>query len=349
MMGRRLPRATRAVGAVFGLAVAAIPATADAQADFFKGKTVTVAHTGGAGGGFAIYSRFLIKHLPKHIPGQPTMVLQFMPGAGGINGMNYLYSVAPKDGTFLLMPTPGVEVAPFLYPDRVKYDTTRIEWIGNVTQTQSYVTVWHTTGVRKWEDARNKEIVMGATGKGSETYVTPVLMNALLGTRFKVITGYKGIQSVDNAMEKGELFGRAGGWTGGRNKHFFESGRAKILVQVGAAKVATAWKGGHDISDVPLLIDLGKNEEERQILSLQSRVLSRPLAGPPGLSAERLKVLRGAFDRMIADPAFVGELKARNLEVIRPMNGPDTAAYVRSIATLPDKVKERYRKAVLGR
>ncbi len=348
MMGRNFRVAMRTVGLLLGPLAATIPASADTAADLFRGKTMTIAHTGGAGGGFAIYSRFVIKHLPKHIPGQPTMVLQFMPGAGGINGMNYLYSVAPKDGTFLLMPTPGVEVAPFLYPDRVKYDMTKIEWIGNVTQTQSYVTVWHTTGVGKWEDARKTEVVMGATGKGSETYVTPVLMNALLGTRFKVITGYKGIQAVDNAMEKGELFGRAGGWTGGRNKHFFESGRAKILVQVGAARVATAWEGGHDISDVPLLIDLGKNEEERQILSLQSRVLSRPLAGPPGLSAERLAVLRAAFDKMIADPAFIADLQTRNLEIIRPMNGPDTAAFVRSIASLPDRVKQRYRQAVLG-
>lgn len=346
LKGRFQGRHTVAVGTVLCLAMP-LAAQADPVADFYRGKTVTVAHTGGTGGTFAVYSRFLVKHLPDYIPGKPTMVLQFMPGGGGINGMNYLQNAAPRDGTFLVMPSPGVELAPFLYPDRVKFRPTELNWIGNLTHAQSFVTFWHTAPVQTWEEAKQTEVIIGATGKGSETYLTPMLMNALLGTKFRIIAGYPGITEVTAAMEQGEVHGRGGGWTGGRGSHFFEPpARARIVVQVGAVKLSQPWRGGHDISDVPLLRDLADNEEDRQILNLQSRVLARGLVAPPDVPEERVAALRDAFDRMINDPKFLDDLAGRNLDLVEPMNGPETEAYVRSIEELPERVKTRYRDLI---
>ncbi len=315
--------------------------------DFFSGKTIAVAHTGGVAGTFAVYSRLLVSHMPKHLPGKPAMILQFMPGGGGITGANYLYNAAPQDGTFLLMPTPGIELTPFLYEKSVQYDLNKLAWIGNMTQAQSFVSVWHTTPVNRLDDARKHELVMGATGRGSEEFISLHLMNEVLGTRFRIITGYKGISDVDQAMETGEVQGRGGGWTGGRGKHLFESpSKVRIIMQIGANRIKEPWPGGPDISDVPLLTELATNEEDRLLLSLQSRVLSRALVGPPQLSAERVAMLRRAFDRMMADPEFQAEAKKLNLEFISAMDGGETAAYVRKVISLPESIKARYRKLV---
>ena len=313
----------------------------------FSGKTISIVHTGGVAGTFAVYSRLVISHMPRHIPGKPTMILQFMPGGGGITGANYLYNAAPKDGTWLLMPTPGLELTPFLYKDAVKYDLMKMAWLGNMTQAQSFVSVWHDTPVMKWEDARQHELLMGATGRGSQEFISLHQMNAVLGTKFKIITGYKGISDVDQAMEKGEVQGRSGGWTGGRGKHLFVSpSRVRIVVQIGAKRIKEPFPGGPDIADVPLLTELATNDADRQLLSLQSRVLSRALVGPPQMPTENAKILAEAFDKMMVDPQFQAEAGKLNLEFVNPMNAAETTAYVKWITELPDSIKDRYRKLI---
>jgi len=333
---------------VLALAALSIAPLHGARAnDYFAGKTISIVHTGGVAGTFAVYSRLVAAHMPKHIPGKPAMILQFMPGGGGITGANYLYNAAPKDGTWLLMPTPGLELTPFLYKDSVKYDLAKMNWLGNMTQAQSFVSVWHNTPVVKWEDARQHELLMGATGRGSQEFISLHQMNAVLGTKFKIITGYKGISDVDQAMERGEVQGRSGGWTGGRGKHLFvPPSRVRIILQIGAKRISEPFPGGPDISNVPLLTELASNDADRQLLSLQSRVLSRAIVGPPQMPPAHVKILSEAFDRMMLDPEFQAEAQKLNLEFINPMNAAETTAYIKWITDLPDAIKDRYRKLV---
>lgn len=331
------------------LAVFAPPAVAQTVADFYRGKQVTIAHTGGSGGGFAIYSRVLASYLEKYIPGNPKVVVTFKPGGGGMVGMNYFVKAAPKDGSYIMMPIAGVEAQPFLFPKRAKFDPTKVHWLGNMTQLQSYISVWHTSPIKKWEDARARETIFGATGKGSETYLSPVLMNNILGTKFKVITGYKGIMKATLAMEKQEVEGRGGGWTATMRPDWFKGDRkVRVLVQIGETALDEAWPGV-STKGVPLLKDLAKTEEERQLFGLLSRVLARPAALPPGTPMERVAALRKAFAQAMADPGLRLDLQKRKLRLINPMTWQETTAFINKVANLPEKVKTRFREAITGK
>lgn len=336
-----------AISAVLAAGAFALPAAADPVADFYRGKQIAFTHTGGSAGTFAIYSRILAEHIGKYIPGNPKIIVQFKSGGGGIVGMNYLYNAAPRDGTYFTMPIAGVESQPFLFPGKVKFDLSKVQWIGNMTQLQSFVAVWHTAPVKSWEDFKKREVAFGATGKGSETFLTPTLMNKLLGTKIKVITGYKGIMKVTLAMERGEVSGRGGGWTATMRPQWHDAPKkVRLLAQVGDRKLKRAWDGGPDVSNAPLLKDLAKNDQDRQLLGLLSRVLARPLVAPPGVPAERIAAMRAAFDKAMSDPALLADIRKRKMSLIDPMNWKQVTSYVDKIAALPASVKNRYRAAI---
>ncbi len=323
-------------------------AYADPVADFYKGKQISIVHTGGPAGGFALYTRILAKHIVKHIPGNPTTIIQFKQGGGGMVGMNYLSVAAPKDGSYFLMPLPGVEAQPFLYPKKVKFKLTDIHWMGNILKMQSFVTVSAKSGVNSWQDATKKVVRLGASGKGSETYIMPMLMNAVLGTKFQVITGYKGIMGATNAMEKGELDGRAGGWTSNMRPHWFKEKPMpiRLIVQSGAIKEPELYPGQATPPDVPLLTDLATNEDDKRLFGLVTRILARALAGPPGMPKARVDAIRNAFDLTLKDPAYLEEMNARQLAITGPMSGVEVEKYINYIASTPKKVVDRYIAAV---
>ena len=323
-------------------------AHADAVADFYKGKQLSFTHTGGPAGGFALYTRILAKHIVKHIPGNPTAVIQFKQGGGGMVGMNYLYNAAPKDGTYFLMPLPGVEAQPFLYPKKVKFKLTDIHWMGNILKMQSYITVSTKAGINSWEDAKKKVVRLSASGKGSETYIMPMLMNAVLGTKFKVITGYKGIMGATNAMEKGESDGRAGGWTSNMRPQWFKENPmpVKLIVQSGAEKEAMLYPGQAAPAGIPLLTDLATNEDDKRLLGLVTRILARAVAGAPGMPKARVAAMRKAFDMTLKDPAYLEEMKTRKLAISGPMTGAQVEEYISYVASTPKKVVDRYIAAV---
>lgn len=341
---RYLPAAA-VVGAV---ALTAPVANAGPVADFYKGKQLSFTHTGGPAGGFALYTRILARHIVKHIPGNPTAIIQFKRGGGGMVGMNYLYNAAPKDGTYFLMPLPGVEAQPFLYPKKVKFDIRKINWIGNILKMQSFISIASGHKVKSWKDARNTIVRLGASGKGSETYIMPMLMNAVLGTKFKVITGYKGIMASTNAWERGELDGRAGGWTANMRPHWFtqKPSPVRLLVQSGDTKVAELYPGEAVPPGVPLLKDLATNEDDRRLLGLVARTLARAVAGPPGMPKARVDAMRSAFDATLADPAYLAEMKKRRLAIINPQTGAKIEKYIEYIAATPKKIVDRYIAAV---
>ena len=342
----------RSKSIIFGAAALTLavqaPALADDVADFYKGKQVSLTHTGGPAGGFALYTRILSKHMTKHIPGNPNGVIQFKQGGGGMVGMNYMYNAAPKDGTYLLMPLPGVEAQPFLHPKKVKFNPSKTNWIGNVTQMQSFISIRTDHTVKTWQDAKKHVVRLGASGKGSETYIMPMLMNAVLGTKFQVITGYKGIMGATAAMEKGEMDGRAGGWTANMRPHWFTSMpyKTQLLVQSGAHPVKQLYPGQPLEVKVPLLKDLVTNDDDRRLLALVTRVLARAVAAPPGVPKARIDALRVAFDKTLKDAAYLEEMRKRRLAIENPMNGAEVASYISDIASTPQRIIDRYVAAV---
>jgi len=247
-----------------------------------------------------------------------------------------------------LMPLPGVEAQPFLHPKKVKFDPTKVNWIGNVTQMQSFISIRPDLKVKTWQDAKKHVVRLGASGKGSETYIMPMLMNAVLGTKFQVITGYKGIMGATIAMEKGELDGRAGGWTANMRPHWFTSMPYKtvLLVQSGAHPVKQLYPGQPLQVEVPLLKDLARNDDDRKLLALVTRVLARAVAAPPGVPKARIAALRAAFDKTLKDPAYLAEMEKRHLAIENPMSGQEVASYINDIASTPKRIVDRYIAAV---
>ena len=291
------------------MAVAA-PALADPVADFYKGRTVTILVPSGSGGLNALYARTVGDRLGKHIPGQPNIIYQYMPGGGGVKGTNYCFNVAPKDGSFICEPLNPLGLAQLLRPKGIKYDAAKFNYIGNASMQNGSFAVWHTVPVKKLMDARKTEVIFAGTGKGSESFYDPAIVNNLFGTKFKVVMGFKGGGALDLSLERGETFGRAGpllSWSV-RKPHWLKEGKIRILAQVGVKRMP-----GYE--NVPLLSDFAKTDEQRQIISLISSraAIGRPFVVPPGTPADRVAALRKAFVATMKDPAFQADAKKRKI------------------------------------
>jgi tripartite-type tricarboxylate transporter receptor subunit TctC len=329
--------------AVAGLAVAVSATGTPAQAEgFYEGKNLRVIHGGGARGSYAIYTRIFAQHFAKHLPGKPTPVAEFMSGAGGLKADNYAYNAAPKDGTVLLMPTPGIATANILFDkSKARFDARKFNWIGHITRLQSAIGVWKDGPATTIEQARKVQITLGSTGKSSELTLVPQLMNSLIGTKFKIITGYKGIGAVSMAMETGELHGRGGGMTAWHmlKKDWFQpKERIVFLAQLGLSR--HPW-----IPNVPLVQEFASNDSDRQVIELAAHgtILSRAVAAPPGVEAARVKELRDAFLATMKDPEYLGIMKKRNLLMIEPMTWQEVDAFLAKTMATPEPIKKRFR------
>ena len=331
-----------AVAAVLWLACAG-QARAQGEAPFLAGKTVSMVIPAGPGGVYGLYGLAVAPYLRKHLPGQPQVVMQYMPGGGGIVAGNYIANVAPTDGTVLAMPHDSLVIFQVLQPEQVRYDARRWQWLGTIGGLSSTLSIWHTAPARTVEDARQQRLVIGATGRGSYMYMAPRLMNELMGTRFELVTGYKGIADIDIAMERGEVQGRGGNWLGWKSAKadWLRDGKIVHLVQIGHAKAA-------DLPGVPLLTDLGRTDTERQMYRFVSSVglIGRSLALPPATPPERVAVWRRALAAALADAEFIAEARARNID-IEPIAGPDIERAIGEILATPADVVGRLR-AILG-
>jgi tripartite-type tricarboxylate transporter receptor subunit TctC len=301
---------------VVALAMAALPSVAAAQAKsdgaFPAGTAIRLIVGGGAGGPHDLYSRTLAKHMRRHIAGNPNIIVQYQPGAGGALAANHLYNVAARDGTVFGLLLQGVTSAQLLGGTGIKYDVTRMNWIGGLDETNSTLTLWHTAPASTVEQAKKVEIVLGSTGKASETYIHPALMNVYLGTRFKMVVGFRGFAPMDVAMESGELHGHTGTWNAWKTvkADWVRDKKIKHLVQIGL-------KRDPDLPDVPLLIDFAATDEQRTIFRFASAsgVFGRSYLTPPGVPAARLATLRQAFEKTTRDPAFLAEAKALRMDL----------------------------------
>lgn len=340
---RRQANTTMAASAALAAAVLA-PSFAAAQTHFYQGKTIELIVSTGVGGGLDANARVVARHLANHIPGQPTIVTKNMPGAGHIRAANYVFTQAPKDGTTIGTFIPIFVMAQVLERSRsIQFNPAQFNWLASTSSSNSTVYVWHTSGIKSVEDATKRQVLMGGTGAGSYTIIYPTLMNSLLGTKFKLVTGYQSAAEVGLALERGEIEGRAGNNFNSlkaENGEWLRTGKINLIAQVGLARDA-------EFSQVPLLTDFARSEDDRRILRLFSTdvVIGRPFVTSPGVPAERVAILRHAFDAMMKDPAYIEESKKASLDVM-PTDGPTIQKIVGELVSTPDEIVAKAKLAM---
>jgi tripartite-type tricarboxylate transporter receptor subunit TctC len=322
----------------------AVPAMAE---DFYAGKTISISTHTGPGGGYDTYLRLLARHFPRHIPGRPSIVVINMPGAGGLLAFNQAGRVAPRDGTYLTLVSQGLLVHEATGQAGMLVSLRDFSWIGNLSQSNVVTVTWHATGITAIEDAKLRDVTVGSTGAGSISVQIPNLLNALLGTRFRIIYGYKGGAEMNLAMARGELHGRgANTWASYKASSPAEvrGGRFNVLMQIGLRK-------DPDLMHAPLLNDLMAGnpvyEPIARFMSL-SLTVTRPLAAPPGVPEERVRLLRRAFDETMKDAAFLADAEKVGSE-IDPMGGEEVQHAVMQIMATPKDVVDRTQAIIAGR
>lgn len=296
---------------VAAAALLGAPFTVTAES-FYKGKTINLYVAAGAGGSYGPYAQLTAEHLPRHLPGNPTVVVQYLPGAGGAKAANYLYNVAPKDGTAIGILLKYIVVNKVLDRKGLRYDPAKFNWLVSAGPINSVLHIWGESPATTLEGARKTELVVGSTGKSSETFITPTLMNAMLGTRFKIVTGYKGMPSLATAMVRGEINGRASSWDGVKSSKpdWVRDKRIALVAQSGLEK-------NEDLQDVPRLVDLARNDADRQLFEFfgSGSTLGRIYVAPPGVPQDRVKILSDGLTALFRDPAFLKDAEKRKLVV----------------------------------
>lgn len=335
-----------AVAAAITVAVSD-PGRADSAAAFYEGKTVSVIVGTSPGGGYDGYSRLLARHIGRHIPGNPNVVVKNMPGAGGLVAANHLYTAAPKDGTVFGTFPRGITMTPLMdHDDAVEFEAPLFNWIGSLNKAVSVCVTWHESAVKKWEDLRGSQLVLGAAG-GPRTgdYMFPAVLNKMLDAKLKVISGYPGSSELVLAIERGEVDGRCGwSWSSlkSRKADWVRDGKVNVLLQLALEKHP-------DLPNVPLVMDLAETDEQRGVLKLifARQSMGRPFAAPPGVPEDRVRALRAAFEAAVKDPAFLADAKKSRLE-INTMPGEAVNALLRSVYATPEEFVVKAREAVKG-
>lgn len=325
-------------GIVTGLT--ATDATAQSVKKFYTDRKISFLVGFGAGGGYDAYARTISRHMGKHIPGNPTLVVQNMPGAGSLKLANHLYNVAPKDGSVIGSFASGIPTAPLLNPNKAKFNAANFTWLGSANKEIYIAVVWHKSPVQTLDALKRKTLIVGATGPGAATDDFPTLVNAILGLKFKLVKGYKGTKRIYLAMERGEVHGVAGTtWTSvsSRLPTWVRDKKIKVIVQYSKEKHPA-------LPHVPSIFDLVKTEKDRKALNLlfARQAYGRPYVAPPGLPKDRAQALQRGFMATMKDPAFLADAKKRRLE-INPLPGAAVAKLVSEVYKTPKAIVDRVR------
>lgn len=311
-----------------------------ARAMNFSGKTVTVIVSFATGGGYDAYGRLFAAHLSRHLPGRPTVIVQNMPGAGGLLGTNYLFNVAPRDGTTVGLVPQTVVIAQVLGGATVRFDAQKFYWIGRINSNVEVEQTWHASGIKTIDDAKSKPVVVAGTGPASSSVVFPHLLNDAIGTRFKVVPGYSGDAMAALAMERGEVQGMVRPWsvTKTTRPEWLRDHKINLIVQY-------AGKRQQELKNVPAVVDLAENEGQREIFALfaSGSDIGRSIVAPPDLPIDVVQSLRSAFDETIRDPAFVEDLRKNALD-FDPLDGSGLQTIVQRAAANPHTVIDRARQ-----
>lgn len=325
---------------IIGAAAVAMPAAADSVADFFKGKTITMTMGTRPGGSFQVYGRLFSKYMPKYIPGHPTIVPNFMPGAGGTKAANYVYTAASKTGNQMLL-SHALPLAQMLKPKGLKFKSDKFQWLGSFSAITQILTTWHTSKIKTLEDAKHKQGIMSAFAKNHLTYQFVALANNVIGTKFKIVVGYRGGARNNQAMEQGETDGWVPSWgnLNGTKPHWLAEKKVNLLMLY-------AFKRLPELPNVPTILELAPKKDKAVVeFMINGTPIARSLAYPPGVPADRVAAMREAFNKTVADPAFLAEAKKRKL-LIQPRKWQETTRLVKSIVTASPELVARVKKAV---
>ena len=318
-------------------------AQSDDVTQFYTGRQISLIVGANAGGGYDAQGRLMARHLGRFLPGSPVSIVQNMPGAGSLQAANHLYNVAPKDGSVIALLQRGVLSSRFTNPGGARFNLTKFNWLGNLSSEAGVVLAWHASPFHSIQDVMKQEMVVGGTGATIDTETTPRILNALIGTKFKVITGYRGTPDTTLAMERGELQGM-GDWSWSnvktRRPDYLRDNKVRVLLQVGVDRIA-------DLPNVPMASDLVRNEDDRKVMNLflAQKAAARPVAAPPDIPADRVKALRDAFARMIVDDAFNKDAASQKLD-IEPTTASEIDKVIQLFATTPDSVGQRLKDAI---
>jgi tripartite-type tricarboxylate transporter receptor subunit TctC len=329
--------------AMLALSFGVSGARADAISDFYTGKTLTIIVGADSGGGYDAQGRLMSRHIGRFIAGNPTVIVQNMPGAGSLTAANQIYNLSPKDGTVMGLMQRGVFSAKFTNPHGVRFDLAKFNWVGNLSSETAVVIAWSATPFQKIEDVMKQEMLVGGTGPNIDTETTPRMLNALIGTKFKIISGYPGTTEAVLAMERGEVQGM-GDWSWSnvktRKPDFLRDKKIRVLLQVATEKM-------HDLQDVPLAMDYVKTPEDHKVMELflAQKSAARPVVAPPGIPAERIAAIRAGFDKMIVDPEFLKDAHNAKLE-IDPAPAAAIEKVIKIFAATSEETGQRLKNAI---
>jgi tripartite-type tricarboxylate transporter receptor subunit TctC len=323
--------------------MAVLPGAAAAQsvADFYRGRTLALIVGNSAGGGYDLNARLLARHMGRHLPGNPTLVVQNMPGAGGIKAARYVYEIAPKDGSVISIFPRNMVAEPLI--EAQPYDSSQFVWIGSISRDVSTCISWHTSPIKSWVDLISKQYVAAVQAAGTDSASFTSLLRNLFGADIKRISGYPGSSDMVLAIERGEVDGMCGmsfSTLKSTRGNWLKEKRVNILVQAGLEK-------DPELPSTPLLLDLTRSDTDRQVVKLitGTQSMARPFIAPPGTPQDRAAALRQAFDQTMADPEFIADAAKVNLDV-SPMSGMQVDTLVREIYATPADIVQRATRAL---
>lgn len=317
-------------------------AAADAVADYFSGKRLTLVVSYGAGGSYGLYGRLVADHIGKYLPGHPSLVVQYMPGAGGLKATNYLYNAAPKDGSYVGMVTKDLVVAQTLRPSKTKYQANKFNWVGRINEYVAVIIAAKGRGVNSFDDLKKKQIIMGVSGRNHHGYLLASMLNHLVGSKIKLVTGYRGAKAMNLAMESGEVDARIGSSMTLKTQLAaqYRDGKIFPVVQSGEARAK-------ELPDVPLVNTLFKNPADRAVSQLidSGTIIGWSVLMPPSVPGNRVAAWRTSFDKLRDD----SQLKARAAKAHVDLSfktGAQIASFVHQVLSTDPSVFARARKLV---
>ncbi len=320
-----------------------VPAHAQSVEEFYSDHVLELYIGFSAGGGYDAYGRLVARHIGKHIPGNPTIVVVNMDGAGSLKLANWLYNAAPKDGSVIGTVNRGVPFEPLVgIREMARFDATNFTWLGSANDEVTVCVAWERTGIKSFDELYERELIVAGTGQAGDDPLVK-LIAGVLGVRLRLVTGYAGANEANFAMERGEVDGRcAWSWSSVKStrQHWLDNDNVEVLLQLGFQKHA-------DLPDVPSMLDLARTEEERQImrLVLVRGVLGRPFMAPPDIPADRAAALQQAFAATVIDPQFLSEAARQRLEII-PISGEEIQRLVTEAYATPDDVVAKTREII---
>jgi len=299
----------------------------------------------GAGGAYGLYTQLMAKHLPRFLPGNPTIIPQYMPGAGGIKASNYVYNVAVRNGSIMASLSDSLVITSVLRPERVKYDANKFTWIGAPVRMNNVLAMRSDSGLKNFDAITKNEAVLAATGLGSQATILPKMLAWLSPAKIKVVTGYKGSRGMLGAMERKEVQGMSLAWTSWKTLKgdWFKEGFAVPIVQFGLTSEM-------DLPNVPLAIDLARTADERAIVEFMSSTsqIGRSVLFPPTVPKDRITAVRTAFDKMVKDPAYVSDVTGRRA-FLNPGSGAEIQKAVAKAMAFDPALAVKARRGIFGK